>query len=104
MSLIQYAGTSEIAWKMSDHIGDLPGMLEKINGMRKIQGITNTYSVMIRALDIELKEEDAGRREDVPLVILLITDGRTKVSFCDVLYLGRCKSLKPDNFSALFLT
>jgi len=66
-------------WDLSTHIGDKPGILHDIAKLKLLPGGTGLYGALADALDVEINNRDPGRRPDTPLVIVVFTDGRTKV-------------------------
>lgn len=78
MGLVQYSKNAVSDFQFGDYIRNATGIKEAISGMRLLTGTTHTYSAIEYVLDHELTET-AGRRENVPLALLLLTDGRIKV-------------------------
>ena len=79
MSVAQYASTEQVEWDLGDHKKDQEGLNEAILSLNRVNGRTFTYSAITNVLTRELEEQNYGRRPDVPLILVLITDGHAKV-------------------------
>uniref|UniRef100_H2YMM4 von Willebrand factor n=1 Tax=Ciona savignyi TaxID=51511 RepID=H2YMM4_CIOSA len=81
VGLMQYSKRSQVEWFLSTFPANLDGMLNKIEQMQMLQGVTYTYHALEHVLQTVIDGSDPGRRPDVPFVVVLITDGRAKVKF-----------------------
>ena len=73
-----------MAWDLSAHVKDQEGLFASLDDMKRMQGTTNTYTSLAAILDHQIQQKDSGRRRNIPLVVILLTDGRAKVGFEDV--------------------
>ena len=81
--MAQYTDTNQLEWDLSAYKKDRDGLYNAVDVMKRMYGSTYTYTAMSDILDYYLEGRDEGRRwrEKVPLVLVLVTDGRAKVGF-----------------------
>lgn len=78
--MYQYAGEVKQVWDLGDNVGDASAMKAAISDLDPMEGPRNLYTAMNSIFDTELAHGHKGRRTHVPLVLVLITDGRAEVA------------------------
>ena len=66
-------------WLLDEYIGEPEKLLQAIQNTVQLKGSTDTYTAFNLTVQRYLNDEDPGRRPNVPLTLILITDGRAKV-------------------------
>ena len=77
MSVVRYSTDYVIEWGLEG--GNTTAMNEKIIALQQFSGSTNTYTAIEGILTDEANDIYPGRRNDYPLVLIVVTDGRAKV-------------------------